>query len=756
MKSGAVCVVVATLLWAGWACVNPSIPESGADLVELFPLAEAWTESRLVAFGDPAARPFMLWGFSVPEKPGILPFTWATGLASEVGFDVVEPRPLAFAFRGFPFTFAGAPDEQLVAVRLNGYELARVPLAGGSHEFLLHLDPSRLVAGRNRLRFEYSYAAKPSEVLPGSTDIRNLSVGWEYLRLEGTRSFGQPRARASTPPALVLPYRSQIDYAVELRPPSFFAVEQIRPWAGAAALKDPGFLEVEIQTPGGQPVKLRLKAGGPDGRSVPLPVSAGPARVSLRAIPNREIPRGDGGLQLIRPSLRFPPAAVKEAAPQKKAARAECADQLSRPPNIVFYLVDTLRADHLGVYGYRRPTTPEIDAFAREAALFTRFMAQAPYTKPAVASIFTGLQAQSHGVTSAEAALPESAVTLAELLRQKGYETVGIVTNDNVAPVFGFDQGFSTYLPFPIDDTSREVFVPSTRLNEETSSWLSRRTGDRPFFLYLHSSDPHAPYTPRSPFRERFARQVDPDAGLMENVLDLEFGRKPFSPKIRADLLALYDAEIAFNDASFGELLRKLKEMRLYDSTLLIFTADHGEEFYEHGEWEHASNLHADQINVPLIVKPPCWLGGGKRITELAQQVDLLPTVLDFAGVKILQPAQGESLLPAICTEAPLRQREVLSHLGVGRKADSITIDRWKLIWRYDNPGQVASSLELFDLSADPSESRNLANAQPVWSFFLKTLLRGKLASLQPLRGPTGARIDPTLERKLRALGYIR
>ena len=233
------------------------------------------------------------------------------------------------------------------------------------------------------------------------------------------------------------------------------------------------------------------------------------------------------------------------------------------------------------------------------------------------------------------------ALTLPVLLQASGYQTAGFTTNGNVSPRFGFEVGFDSYVHL-VEQRTEEIHQLSDVLNDRAFAWLSGRDRKRPFFLYLHATDPHAPYTPRSPFRERFitTRQYPAITSPRDvDHLDLNALRRtsPEDPAMRIskEFRALYDAEGAFNDHQFGLLIEWLREHDLYESTFIVVVSDHGEEFYEHQRWAHGKTLYQEQLAVPLIFKLPGRAGAGVVVDGVAQHVDLLPTLLEFLGLPI-------------------------------------------------------------------------------------------------------------------------
>ena len=433
------------------------------------------------------------------------------------------------------------------------------------------------------------------------------------------------------------------------------------------------------------------------------------------------------------------------------ATLAACGDGLpegtSEPPrpNIVLYVVDTVRADRLGVYGYGKQTSPRLDAFATGALVFENAYAQSSWTRPAMASLFTGLLPPAHRTVGRRSVLPEDATTMAEILAANGYEGMGLVRNPNVGRAFGFAQGFTR---FRSEDRDRdETMLERVRL------WLDeRQDAGAPFFLYLHAIDPHGPYDPAPEFEQMFdAGDAPAHYRTVRYLLELNGGEVEPDEGTAEALSRLYDAEVAQNDRAFGELLDELEARGLGEGTAVIYVSDHGEEFKEHGRWEHGVSLYEEVLRIPLVMRLPGV--SARRIETPAQHVDLLPTLLGHLGID--SPAtDGRDLLAE-------RRRgddppDVYTHLDVdGHRASSVIRGRYKLV-QPQSPSQGTAPM-LFDLEADPGELDDLAGEQPRIVERMLALLadRDLAGKVEPAVEIDDARIDEDLRRRLRALGYV-
>ncbi len=350
--------------------------------------------------------------------------------------------------------------------------------------------------------------------------------------------------------------------------------------------------------------------------------------------------------------------------------------------------------------------------------------------------------------------LSEEAVTLAERLRAQGYHTAGFVTNGNVSRHFGLAQGFDTYQLLPQHRSA------ATDTNAAAAEWLDTGwTQDAPFFLYLHTSEPHAPYTPPLPFRQRFAPGAqDDNLSRLRFLKRIEKGEIPVTPELRRNLIDLYDAEIAANDDAFGALLDLLAKRGLAETTAIVFVSDHGEEFFDHGGWEHGKTLHAEMLDVPLIVRVP-GLAAGKVVERQAQHADVVPTILDFLGLPATPPhLEGRSLLPwmtggaTAAGEEDGAEPEAFSWLDEGGvRSAAVTTPAWRLIEsRLPLFGRL-----LYDRRADPTELRDLTGKSPVRAGFFGARLRGEEHLRKGTLRAGEATVDPELRRQLEALGYL-
>lgn len=326
-----------------------------------------------------------------------------------------------------------------------------------------------------------------------------------------------------------------------------------------------------------------------------------------------------------------------------------CRDDQSGPPdrpNIILITFESLRADHVGCYGYERATTPTLDALSREAILFPNAYSVTSWTLTSHASIFTGLYPRAHQVIRPRDRLASVYVTAAEVLQDAGYQTAGLISGPYLRQAYNLHQGFEIY-----DDSASSVTnnvahddIANPTLERRVTKFLTeQRSSDRPFFLFLYIWDPHYDYIPPPPFDTMF---TPPDAERVnvrnyEIVSDVHRG---ITAGQLAYVLSQYDGEIRCTDAMLGRLFAQLREQGLWDRTALIVTADHGEEFFEHGNKGHKNNLHVESLHVPLLVKPPKPTAP-RRDDRLVSLIDVFPTVLEWANATVDHEVHGRSLL---------------------------------------------------------------------------------------------------------------
>jgi arylsulfatase A-like enzyme len=458
----------------------------------------------------------------------------------------------------------------------------------------------------------------------------------------------------------------------------------------------------------------------------------------------------------------------------------------TRRPNVVLIVMDTVRANHLSLYGYERRTTPRLEDFARVATLHTRMTSAGDITLTTHASIFTGLYGRQHGAHRSDATpagrpLASSFVTLAETLLAESYWTVAVVANRGyVSPHFGFDQGFlhfdsrgpvpflaktppfylrrgvrAALLPFAPRDTFDRLTRSADSINEDAFRLLEQaRDRGGPFFLFVNYMDAHHPFLPPPPYDTMFPGKdeswtsVDYDR-LLWAVM--RHGHRAISERERNHITSQYDGAIAYEESRIDALLEHLRELGLYDDTLVLVTADHGEALGDRDLLNHGVSVYQDQVSVPLIVKYPGQKTGAV-VDAWTNSVDLLPTVLDVLGLPDRPGLPGESLRRI----APDADRLVVAESFPGGSDSNFDRTEWGLFrGPYKLIRSTAGKRELYDLERDIEESTSLYAETDTTAKRLEAELDAWLAATEARGDSSTFEYDADVEERLRALGYI-
>jgi arylsulfatase A-like enzyme/tetratricopeptide (TPR) repeat protein len=396
--------------------------------------------------------------------------------------------------------------------------------------------------------------------------------------------------------------------------------------------------------------------------------------------------------------------------------------------NLVIITLDTTRADRIGAYGARDVETPAVDALAREGVLFEQAVAVAPLTLPVHSTLFTGRFPPEHGVRdNGGFFLAADQVTLAEVLKARGYRTAGFVGAYVLDSKWGIDQGFDTYFDDFDLGKARVMSVgsiqrPGNEVVDKALPWLEQ-AGDGPFFAWVHLYDPHTPYAAPEPFASRYRARP-------------------------------YNGEVAFADHQAGRVVERLKALGLYDRTIVVVMGDHGESLGDHGEATHGFFIYSPVTHVPFVIRAPFSLTAARRVRDPVRSVDLMPTVLDLLGVEPPGPMSGTSLVPLMTgarremgLDAYSESMYPLHHYGWS-DIRALRAGRYKVI---DAPRP-----ELYDVDRDPGEQTNLFDERRgVADTMLAQLRRLEASFARTEAAPPTADVDPEARARLAALGYV-
>ncbi|MFW6136519.1 MAG: sulfatase [Candidatus Aminicenantaceae bacterium] len=444
--------------------------------------------------------------------------------------------------------------------------------------------------------------------------------------------------------------------------------------------------------------------------------------------------------------------------------------QKSSSRRIILISIDTLRADHLHCYGYERETSPNIDGLAGEGVLFEKTLAPSPWTLPSHVSLLTSLFGAHHQVYREDERMDPALITLADVFHSRGFLCSAFTGGGFLSSVYGFSKGFASY-----QEGVGGVFHQDSaeRVFSAVSEWLDWNR-EKDFFLFIHTYQPHSPYACPPPYKTMFLGE-DARFGHVDLLGHLG-GRseifRPLPDAERRNIISLYDAEIRYTDERLiGPLLEKLKQMDIYEETLIVFTSDHGEEFFDHGGWGHGQNMYNESLHVPLIIKFPHSRHQGVRVPDWVSLVDIMPTVLEEAGIEYPgQKRDGVTLQTYLEDRRPFSRR-IVADVGADvlgfhlpRKVTVIQ-DTDKVLFRermeeqnlefFSVPPPYLSLVEMYRLPEDPGERVNIADQHPTRVNEIIRQVNDMYQSASKRR--TGkAEVDQRVKEQLRALGYIR
>ncbi len=386
--------------------------------------------------------------------------------------------------------------------------------------------------------------------------------------------------------------------------------------------------------------------------------------------------------------------------------------------NLVLVVVDTLRADHLGCYGYGRATSPNLDRLATESALFERAQSHSSWTMPSVATMFTSLEPRDHGIVDWKQPLDLRLLTLAEHLQGRGWRTEGYVSHGVLSRLYQFDQGFDVYDSSVVEGRLPRDITTAREVTDLALQALPRlAAGPQRFFLWVHYFDPHDAY--------------------------LAHAEHPFGPAP----VDRYDSEIAWTDRQIGRLLDGLRQAGLDQRTLVAFVADHGEGFGAHRHLYHTVTLFDELLHVPLLLRVPGL--PAQRVAEPVPLVDLAPTLLELLGQPRPAEFKGRPVPLRDGRFRPDPERSIVSETRRFADLRALRVGRYKLIADVARGGR-----KLFDLEADPGEQRNLRKQRPELAQRLEAELLAYYA-VGTHQAP-GRELPPDVEEKLRSLGYVK
>ncbi len=724
------------------------------DLTQRLVYAEKSSDVQEITFGTKDAKKHDFSGWSDPEKDQEGPFQWATSLNPSFTFRAREQRPLYLHVKMKSFF------ENPAEVFVNSRRVSRILVNPHQNEYTIAMPAGVVSIPSNTVAFQFAELRSPES----GADTRKLAAAAYQAWITPSRYFSEPqkgefltvdRVRVGTKriPALILQSGGTIDYLERLNRSSVLRF---------------GYLYRPSQSDGGAHIasfSVLLEKDGAPGTMILQKVVSQKSTEFFRLPLSAWIPENSDSIyrirfQVTRDSIGraqtawLQPVLETDGRERKEAPEvrehAEMLRRTNKDANVVVILLDAARADHFGCYGYGRNTTPIVDGLAKESLLFRRAYTDAVYTLASTASLMTGLYPEHHRILYMKNKLPAGTRTLARVFSENGYRTATFVANGNASGAFGMTQGF---------ETVAEVFRNQNYtgwgqdVTNAFSKWLPTVAGEK-FFGYLHYREPHDPFNPPEAWVKKF---VDPayqgEVGVdFEKRVRINTNASDLTAEDRKQIRNLYDANLAYGDFQVGQVIDQLRNAGLYENTIVIVTADHGEAIYEHGFQGHNSQLYEESAHIPLIMKLARKSGGSKAIDPVVRTIDLFPTLVDLLGFSRKEiSVDGRSSLPYLVSPLP-DGREVFTQTTL-QHAYSYRENDYKYV-----VDRVYGDEELYNLRQDPEERRNLITVEPVRAKFYRSRL---MAYMEIYRQSASRRkvekavIDESAKQNLEALGYL-
>lgn len=731
------------------------------DLIENFSVADKIGETRSLDFREDKTLKFLGRGWSKAPKGGV----WANSLLSELRFYTFFPdEDHRGVFTCVPFSFPQAP-QQTIDLYLNGNRLAHFSLEKRKRQYSFQLPGRYIQNGDNILGFKFLYAVSPREGL-GKKDPKKRAARFESLAFSSKIAKTGLIQRKGK--AVLIPAFTRLDYY--LRIPERSSLD----WAWKFVLPEHKKSGADVMIG----VLLTEKKGGEESLFQDSYDSASSKkkssvidleRFSGKVVRLSFVCQGVSGLdETVQPAVSLDKAVIRqkrnisqrELIATKSVLDCEGLDEA----NILLIVLDAANPSRMSCYGYERETTPVIDRIADDGILFSRAYAQASWTVPSIASLFTSTVPITHKVWNRNRLLSDKAYTLAEALKERNFQTCALTATSSASSLHNLLQGFDRQMelykwaPERLKSGKRLGVVWAEDFISPAEEWIQKNRNKK-FFMYMHYIQPHTPYNPPSPFREAFVKEYSGSVKIRRPIAPNFMDKKALNQSDRLFIDAMYDSNLKYVDFQLGEILEFLKKSGVYDNTMIFITADHGEAFLEHGEFGHSSSLYEEEIRIPLIVKFPerCGLKG-IRLEALVQSIDIMATLLDIQGMtERTKSLQGKSLIPLLSGAGGEINRFIFASLSSaseedGTKADALSDGKYKLI------SQKGGYL-FFDLAEDPGEKRNIFFDRPILArFYQKLLTRFKedAESQKDLSEKGISPLDETTKKHLKALGYIK
>jgi choline-sulfatase len=675
-------------------------------------------ESLILDLGETSGAKYALGGWGTRVVPGAVvdgaTTAFVRGSYGDVLLPVQQRGALVIEAR------VRAPRDGDVTVYLDDAVVLRTKLAKDAFATVrVDVPAGKLAVGEHMLRLRGSGQGR----IGGKETA--IAIDWVAIGSTPVGDYAPPpsAALAPQPGTLAIPAGTSLGYAVEVDPGSRLAGELTAGQLTVSAVLDDLSSVRLASLNAGQ--KLDVDLAQLAGKVVRFDFTA------------------TGDSRLVRPRVLAP-----SAPPQKLAEPVK---------NVIVYLIDTLRADHLSAFNEKtRVRTPGLDGLVQQgAAVFASAHTQENWTKPSVATLLSALYPWEHHAVTTEAVVPRDIDMLPEILEKQGFYSGAFIANGYVSEKFGFKQGWDTWRNYVREGRyNRAEFLAA-----DSVAWLDARPASLPFFLYVHAIDPHVPYKPTAQFLKLY--DPEPYSGVVDfsddNTLleKIKIGDIKLKARDKVHLEALYDSEISYHDLHFKTILQALEKRNLANNTMIVVVADHGEEFWDHGSVGHGHSVYEELLRIPMVVRIPGLTNGPMRIESSSGLVDVLPTVMEALGLPLPPGLSGRSLMPELRGDALDAPRVTVSGFMDGWR--TAVVGRIKLIQRTEK------RVMLHDLGKDPHEQTDVAAQRPISLRYLRGQLGLALhASESAAANPAKKRhkgenttIDADTEAQLRALGYV-
>jgi len=739
------------------------------NFVDMFQYMKIEIETTEIDFGskDKSDKKWLLsgWGSARLNKKNKKTYRWGIGDYSELTVYLTERKEKTINIECKPINISGN-EIQASKIFINDKFLTSLEFPKqGSYSFLI---PGKyLKYGSNSIMFRWKFARAPNKK-KGNKDYEELAVRFDKLQILSKSKSGKNDEKNhnvlitdyNDSRMFVIPSGRIVEYYIDLPKNPLLQFKLFTD----KEITDESVIHLSFYNQKGEEIVRHFK-----GRQLYLQSEK---EIKLKRFGEETVKivfsnpinnRNNFTVYWVDPVIRSSSKATVPKAwniNKHKVRTQKPIKEKSVIPHVFIYLIDTLRADHLSCYGYKRKTTPFIDEFAKDSIIFKKCFATASWTKPAVASVLTGLYPNIHGAEEREDSLPSEVDTIAEILKSNKYYTIFLTTNGNVTDDFNFIQGIDTY-KFRNDNknSSKVINAEFFRIINDYPEIINK-----PIFAYLHTIDPHAPYLVQEPFAKFTWEDKSRAKMAFKNSILFKKEHEGLNKEDINYIQSLYDCEILQNDHYFGEFIQFLKDKGLYENSMIILVADHGEQFDEHGFLFHGSTIYNEEIHVPLVIKFPHSRFSGIESNAIVTQVDIVPTILDYLSLESQDRIDGISLLSQINKSDIERTIFIKEKIEIFNFVGFIdTARQIKQIVHYnDKSYSEIVSYEIFNIINDFYELHNEYLSKEDYqinSMKFKTdylLVNMQKAAFSKGRMVDYNKISPKTREALRALGYIK